>query len=655
MAVQIPIVQRNAPIAEPSVGRVDIQPTDISSAQNVVRGATNSLVNASLTAFEEHKTRAAETIAKDAAYKYNKLLRQQYEGGEGKLGLKHMDGDPGPGYTQFRQYTDDQYNAISSEYGEASDKVKIAIKGQLDQVKNKFSDIAISSEAAQLDRWQTSVTQNSVAMAKEDILDQSGTFTTKDLQGNPIADPYMDFDNTLAKINNTWMEHGKDRGTVKEVLDKEGKPVLNARGEKSYAPSASVAMRIAKDKSDAIENVINNLRTSGRVDEAVEVAAHYKDIIDAAARPKINKELEEATLEKNAYAELAKVQQLPILEAKKQLDKISDQKLQEKALEKFGTYKARIDRLDDLQQGEMYSSVFNDLVKKQTTGQPFVTVDEMMSDPSYKARIEKMTKPENVKALMAMIKPKEDTDHSANLEYMYDAMSGGLNNISKEELAKKLSPISGKDQKWALDLYKFVITDTESEKRSRYNVAIGKLKETMTREGLIQPETKGRGLSDKDAKRLAEASRELFQNVGALPSDITQLQNFIDNYVIDFNKRLTKSNLEKALEGIAPTVKQISDVFGLNRPVVTGPYKAPPALQRDMIPTPSVTTTPQPTVVPGVTVAPQPTPSASAKSMENISGKERIRLFFKKYPERLKAKQLPTDEELRVFMSGGGK
>jgi len=656
MAVQIPTVQRNAPVPEPSVGRVDIKPLDISSAQSVIRGATNQLVNATANAFEEHQLRAANNIGKDAAYKYNKALREVYEGkaGEngqpGTLGIKYADGEPTPLYQQFDKTMKDKYDEVMGQYDGASDKVKFAIKSQLDQVKTKFSDIAISSHAAQLDKWQTSVATNTVAMAKEDILDQTAYFNPNDPK-NP--NPYLDFDNTLARINQTWMEHGKDRGTVKEVIGKDGKPLVNDRGEKTYIPHASVAFRIAKDKSDAIENVINNLRTSGKVDEAVAVAEHYKDVIDAAARPKINKELEDAKLDKNAFAELTKVQQLPLKQAEIELKKITDKPLQEKALDKFVTYKSKMERLDDMQSDTFYKTAFDQLLTKQSGGEPFATVDEMLSNPTFKPLIEGITKPEQVKALTAMIKPKEETDPQANIDFMSDAVNGNLNGISKEQLTLKLAPIAKKDQRWALDLYKFVNMDTESEKRSRLNSSMSKLKQAMELQKVIDREIPGRGFAPKDADLLSTAMQELSRSVGEIPQDATQQQLWIDNFTADFKKRVTPGRLQEFIDNtFGATIKATKEAMGLGeeRPLVS-PRTGPITIQPTNAPIPQPGMAPQP---PKVLVSPTPfktnaTPTPAGKSLSGITSRQLMKMYLDKYPDR--KNKVPSIEELQQFQN----
>ena len=426
MAVQVPVVKRNAPMETPSVGRVDIKPPNVTEAQSIQSKAINEFAKDAVDLVAKEEIATADVKSTEAATKY----RTWYETNlRGKNGLSYLKGDPAEAYAKFDEDARKEYDRIINESAGYSQLTKDAIVSKLNEAHNRMYESRVTLEGKQNADYRTRVTNDAVVLSQNDVVDAAATLDVKD------PNTLIPIERSLNEIRNLRYKEGRENGLVRETVDPnvidpntKSPKVLKIESDPSFKA------QVAKDVSDALVMSIENLTAAGDVAGAEFLMNKYADQIIGTKKPKVEKFINTAAKDNQAKAIVKSLINLPEDQAIKKLDDIQDDDVREKASKRYDSEKTRRNRLIKSASTANYNAAANIILNRDKKGLPFQDEVQMMDDPEIKRLWINITDAKQKMALQHMVNQPKDSNPEAYRDALDAIGNDKLKGMPPEEL-----------------------------------------------------------------------------------------------------------------------------------------------------------------------------------------------------------------------------
>lgn len=347
MPVQIPTINRFAPQAPESAGRMNVDLPNTAAVANKIGEATMGVAETALKLHEKAADDARDLTSTEAAYKFDARVKSEL------AKIKQLEGDPTAAYSSFDQQVPKWREEIMGEYEGVDGATKQAISQKMDHRYWLVQDDRNVSEALQRSAHAKKLLGAAVDTQKEQMFSLAQTFDPKDPQS--IAK----IESALDEIYRLHITQGKQDWTALPKADG------------SYEVTEILQKRIDKDRSDALKNMIRVLTESGQQEKAQAMMDRYGDQLLSDDKLSLLKTKRESTIKKNALVELSKIRGIEDPEkAWEKLNAIPDLEVQEYAKKAWNTERIIVqgmkkaardtafDKLGDLAQSGQFKTFF---------------------------------------------------------------------------------------------------------------------------------------------------------------------------------------------------------------------------------------------------------------------------------------------------------
>lgn len=624
MAVQIPTLDRIAPVEPASVGRIDYQGPNPAAEEAQQTQEAEHAVGTVERYVRVQQAMSADTTSTAAASQYHQFYENGLEGsppgpnGEpGTVGTKQMGGDPAPIYQKLRQSADGQKQAIMSQYADASDMTKQLIAAKLAGVDRKFNDRIATAYSSQNTTYLNSVADQGAKQAKNDVVDATAHLDVYD------PDTLVPVDAALNQTRLIRLQQGAKLGLATPVYDPSGKidPATGTVAVIDYKDVApSLAMKMAKDRSDALSNSISNLLAAGDVEGAKFITDQYKSSLDVVSRAKIETKTTKATQDAQALAAFTDVKDMPYAEGVKKLNEdIEDPKVLMKAMANLDTYRKRMEGATLDASKANYDAAARLIDQRKDSGRPFIDANDMHNDPAIKQLRDKITDPKHLSSLDHRVDPPKVSDPDVKNQFYDNLQNGKLKGMSASDFSTSIAGLSDSDRKMAESKWREFNVQSPAQQTTQVKNMAAQVEKEMQSAGLVKKNAYGQ-YNNKDQIILNKAKDDLIQQSDSFPANMSVKDQ--NSYVKNLVAEKVKAQVPQKgfFEGLADSAKNLF----LPSPAKPANGAPPPA--------PSTST------VPGV----QPTSSAVKAKTDAINK-------FQKANGRL-----PNDSlELQNFIKNG--
>ena len=493
MPVQVPTLERFAPQQPQSVGRIDYKPMDATQGQAMQSNAVEKLGTTAIGVYEKYEKQAGDTESEKAATELHRHLEQKLEG---PGGAKHWKGDPTEAYKKYDDEEKTKYEEITNRYKDSSDTTRRLVEEKLASVRLKFDDRRTTAFGSQTSIYEAGVAKDAIDVSIEDMVHDTAHLD--------VTDPHttIPLDRSISKIIDQHYALGEKQGTVVNGV-----------------ASPSVKLDIARSVSKGIYGAIDNLNAAGDVDGAKFLLEKYKDKLDVKSRANAEEKTKKAYDEQKADQEFAKVRGLEKDKAFAALDKIKDDNIREKAIANLDTYHRHAENMQKREQDDNFERSAKIVFDKERTGDPFLTVNDMESDPRIKKYLDKMA-PNQVEHLRKMIDVPNESDEDAKTEALDLIATNQLTNIKAADLPGITADLNDHDRNLFTNEWIKANTDTEPEVRSRTKFMLPQLTKQLESIGYIKKNREGK-YSKEDEKRNNDARTELIIETNAMPKGMS--------------------------------------------------------------------------------------------------------------------------------------
>lgn len=436
MATQVPILQRdeNAP-EQASVGRVDYNapniPGLIQQRDQDIQGAANSAA----TYVKAQQTFAAQNKANQDAMAMHGEIDREFNGDPGgtnpdgtirspTIGAKQKaqnGSDPAPIFADFNA----KVNAINATYTDANknaDPVTQSLSNRMrNQVLNRFQQQSSTAYGIANVDYINKTSDGLTKMAQQDVsnaMPNLNHIMSDDIENPDVTNPIdKALDDIHTAIGHKGLQLGGANAVVPDVNDKD--PATEMPKITGYTlTSPALQAEEQQKKSSAVSEAVKSILIPGQTDlnQVKYMMDNYGDQLDAKDKPAIMKEVAKAT-EQQSGEDLFndnKGLEYPTMVANIQSAKgISDQ-ARDYAMAKAVTYKTQMMAMNDAREKQGLIAAGQIIHSKTVGGQPFVTPEQMESDPAISKIItEAQLTPEHINALRSMVKPQKESDPDA--------------------------------------------------------------------------------------------------------------------------------------------------------------------------------------------------------------------------------------------------
>lgn len=538
--VQIPTLNRTPAPDQSSVGRIDYQGANPAAAEAQQTQSAESLIGSVDHYIRTQEAYSANTAALAAATEYHKGREDRLEGSPGDaangiepmVGAKQKLGDPAPIYQQLESDAGEHKQRILQKYDDASDVTKNAVAVALAGVDKKFADRQTTAYSSQSTEWTKSTTNAAAKMAQSDVLDSSVAITAEDPGST------KPLDESLKALSDIRAREGLKLGGATPIYDPEGK-IDPATGTVKVVGIKNIAQpllqTIAKEKSDALVSVVDNLLASNKIDEAHLILDKYSKSIDGLSRAKITEKLTKAAQEQAGSDAFNDVKDLPYVDALKKLNtgqtetmknlgsEVNVDKVRQSAMSKLNTYRTQMENAKTAQARENFIQAGQVVLKQQLGGTPFVTKDQAYSDKRISPLLGKLT-PEQVKAVGSLVEPPDKSTPEARAN-MYEILKNGatqLKGMSYDDFVLHSSGLNKTDRTQFESEYRKWNVETPVQQTQQMSAMNGLLEKEMEKLGQTDRElgihkNQFGKYSEKDQIKLNNEKQKLYEQADKLP------------------------------------------------------------------------------------------------------------------------------------------
>lgn len=525
MAVQVPVVKRNAPMETPSVGRVDIKPPNVTEAQSIQSKAINEFAKDAVDLVAKEEIATADVKSTEAATKY----RTWYETNlRGKNGLSYLKGDPAEAYAKFDEDARKEYDRIINESAGYSQLTKDAIVSKLNTAHNRMYESRVTLEGKQNADYRTRVTNDAVVLSQNDVVDAAATLDVKD------PNTLIPIERSLNEIRNLRYKEGRENGLVRETVDPnvidpntKSPKVLKIESDPSFKA------QVAKDVSDALVMSIENLTAAGDVAGAEFLMNKYADQIIGNKKPKVEKFINTAAKDNQAKAIVKSLINLPEDQAIKKLDDIQDDDVREKASKRYDSEKTRRNRLIKSASTANYNAAANIILNRDKKGLPFQDEVQMMDDPEIKRLWINITDAKQKMALQHMVNQPKDSNQDVKNDAFSMLFEGKFQGMPPEQFNEAVAGLNKSDRTMFESEYRKINTQTGGEQNQQLKWMGSQLEKELQTIKYIKKDQYGK-YAPNDRIKLNEASSELIIAMDKFPPNASfkEKQEWIKQFAV---------------------------------------------------------------------------------------------------------------------------
>lgn len=575
MGVQIPKVERFGPSASPtpSEGRINVDIKNPLKTSGLLGEATMHFAAEIGDEYVKGEAIAADTISTQYASEFHRDLENRLEGPDG---AKRVKGDPTEAYQKYDEDTKLKYEEILSKAAGYSEATRAAVKAKLDNTEAKFYDRKVSAYGNQLNTFQTNVTNDAVALLKNDMMDNTAHLDISDVNATTALD------NTISQIEDQRIKMALKNGS--------GKAILNEQGQVTgYDLNPSVNLQIAKDISDGLTKSINNLIAAGDVEGAEYLMNKYGNRIDNVNKDKVVEKTKKASIESKGMAEFDKVRNMNSEAALSRLEKIQDPKVREQAIKNLDTHTRMVKNLTDRASKNSYNELTKYIMEKQKSN-PYIDVNALEKDPMYKRLSDTITDAKQLTAIRHMVEQPKVSNQKAKSDLYNDMFNGKLSGMSYEDFSEKASNLDKKDRQMFETQWKKYNQTTPTEEYQMTKSMGADLNKQLQSLGYVKKNEYGK-YSNADQIKLNQAYDELIDVTDKLPPGATYKERlqFVQKFAADkvkgqvFQAPELRASLENAEARAEAISRQPVESMSLEQ---QRPYMREFKRQRGRMPTP---------------------------------------------------------------------
>ena len=509
MAVQVPTLQRLAPSAPASAGRIETTVADTSVASQAMNKGIGQVLETSYKAFEAMDENAANLAGTRAGLEFG--TRYKVELGK----LEKLKGDPTEAYAKFDQDSTDWENEINEKYKGASSRVRAAVQDRMNKTKWELADRRQLAQATQYGKYDQETTDASVKLKIDNAL--VGIETLDASTPENFRSSVVPLQMQINGIKDDRIGKGKRDGLVR----------IDADGNETYAPQ--LREQIRKDISEVIENSIKTLNAVGKTNEAKALMDEYGDQLTAKSRVDLTKGTKDSKITNDSLMLATQFYNLPPDVAMARLEKTNaDPEVKEKAQANLSTHFKRLDDMKDLRAKQNYESAATYIGKSK-----FTDVNDLENDEIFKRLSPGMTEKQR-EALRQMVEAPKSSDDNVKSKAYDKLFDGSFTGMSYADLKDQTRGLNKEDAGMFEKAWKTANDDTQVEKRQQTTYMGTQLRMQMQEAGLIRKNSYGR-YENKDEIAYTRASNKLMDVLNTLPKNASMADQ--NKFVREFVQR----------------------------------------------------------------------------------------------------------------------
>lgn len=523
MAVQIPELDRNDPVAPVTGLRIDTNVAQTAQADAekgaAIQGVTTETVKLGK-AIQEH---AWDTEATKQTNAYDKQYREGLYGKDGGVGVAQQEGDPTVAFNNFDQQNKSYIDNVLSNPN-YSDGMKAAVYRKLIARDQVLNDKKLTIYGTRNATYINNVSEDAATTEKKSTVDAAAMVNADDPDSAESRASLQPIDASLQRLEQNRIAQGikmhtvvpDANGTATFIDPVTGKPAVDDKGNLvKYKLGPQAAFLIAKDKSDALYNATTNLLNSGQVDEAKMVMDNYDQYLDEVHKPKLEKEYQEANLKQKSNQLAIDAEGVPPEKATDHIiDNAETPEIESKALEIYANNQRHVqDNIDRLNKNTFNTMALR--VQSQQQSGKVLSITDLENDPIYLNQKSNMDA-KQIEALHEMIDSPKTSDPKAKANVMQLAVNGNLTGMSYPDLAQNMKGLNKEDRskietKWSSDN-----APDGVEAKAQFSFMGKELEKQMFAAHLINHNSFGK-YPDADQRKLIQAQNDLMDAVAHFP------------------------------------------------------------------------------------------------------------------------------------------
>ena len=560
MAIQVPRLERVSVQAPTPEARVPNAVPNIVGASQPQAQAASNLAETAFKLIDQAEDDKINTDTLAIVQKWRTDRRNELTGPEG---IKYKDGDPTPYYEEFEKKRIETYDSVLAEHEGASEKFKKALASRLGTANFEIQDSRNTQYGHQYAVYKENVTNSSVQLAKDDMIEASTQLVAKGSTGA--------IDMQIDKIKQYRYDAGVGDGTV--IKDETGKIVK---------VEPSVQIQIAKDLSDSLSFTVSNLNASKRPDLAKVMLDKYGEYIAGDKMDNLTKQTNDAALEKDAFSVLNEaIGKSGWLEAKEYIRTSTkgQPELQKKAFDLYTSQKREMEYIEKQSSDDAYEQLAGYVFDKMNGGAPFVDTTQLKQDSQYKTYINMIKDPNQKEAILEMVERPKESNPTSWERSMSALTKNEFYGMKPADFQKLTVGLNKEDFNYFRSAYGRANEQTASELRTRDGEAQRHLWKLVTSDQYIRTDAYNPNIpDDRDREELMAIQKGLGERLKYMPPNLIQpsdINQYVENYVLEYKGKKPKiSNWQKITTMFNKTFNT-EDKPKVSTPVETAPETPP--------------------------------------------------------------------------------
>ena len=422
MAVQLPRLNRIAPQATPTQGRIEMRPLDVVSGVE----QTNKQIAAFGDNQADQMARAENNAAEVKATQVSTDFEGEYQAGLEEI--RKMKGDPTVAYQEFDATMKKRFDALAGEYVNASGYMKNAVLNKLSITGSRLQQKRTINESSQYKAYQRETIDAAVGLiADQGVLDAVEIDVAS---GGAAEGNFTNLTMSLDRIRQTRDQAGRADGLIS--VDKNGNEVR----------SAILVDQIKQDTSTALGNAIKSLNAAGKTKEATAVLEKYRDDILAKTRLDLMKKTKEEGLNQEALQLESKTRHMDAVDAQEFIDKSNASLEVKQKARGFSDERNRQMKLaTERRSKQTYDTLFKEVVNLGES--PSLT--QLHEMPTWKEMSDNLL-PEQRKAIEVYVQNPKYSNQDSKIRMMELVDSGDIAKLDPTQLVQQMSGLNSSDR-----------------------------------------------------------------------------------------------------------------------------------------------------------------------------------------------------------------
>ncbi len=530
MAVQIPRLDRFAPVAPTSQGQIEMRPLDVTRgvAQNAQQAG--ALIDNVADQMARSENRQAELKATEIAGIYQDIYNE-------RLGATQaMQGDPSKAYVELDQKMEEEFAKLTDQVKDAIGPMQNAVHQKLAETRSRLSTKRTLAEASQFRAYERKVVDSEVGrLSGQGAMDAISIDTINDNDDSTNTFPNLTL--VIEDIQRARDKQGESQGMM-------------VQGPKGMQRSAVLNDIIDKDISETVTNVVRQLNLAGKNATAERVIEKYKDNLLPKTRIDLLKGTKDAGKDKQAYAIEHDLRAYSPSEALSRAEsKTKDPEVLNK-VRKLVDERARINeqirtRASNSAFEDIYNTIqaersrnierLNDPDNKKGLG-PISTMSRTwLENSDIWKNISGHLDAKDKEALYQMLEAPKQSTEEARIRMMQAATDGSMKKWSAQELEKNLTGMDGPDRNRYRNMWEKLKNEkTGQQTQYQANFMKKQLAHEMYQRKLISTMNEG-SFRRKDSERFTEYWGGMLEAIDMMPptSSTSDMLKYVKEYTED--------------------------------------------------------------------------------------------------------------------------